>query len=194
MTVKGVRLAGAGPVALLTHRLVATPIEVQVTPNTSGTAFDLELPDDAAAQTAFAPGLWQLSMRVTPAGDQAATAETNGIALPLAPDPVIAADPVLGLPAVSVVRGGSPLQVTVTLRSRPQVRLGQRATLTLDAITAEAAPRAAAADPLVFVFPNSLPDGNRWVRLRVDSIDSPLVLRNLPMPEFDPTQKLTVPA
>jgi len=101
---------------------------------------------------------------------------------------------VLGLPAVSVVRGGSPLQVTVTLRSRPQVRLGQRATLTLDAITAEAAPRAAASDPLVFVFPNSLPAGDRWVRLRVDGVDSPLVLRNLPTPEFDPTQKLTVPA
>jgi hypothetical protein len=193
VTVKGVRLAGAGPVALLTHRLAATPIEVPVTPNASGTAFDLELPDDAAAQAAFAPGLWQLSMRVTPPGDPHPR-ETNGIGLPLAPDPVIAADAVLGLPAVSVVRGGSPLQVTVTLRSRPQVRLGQRATLTLDATTAEAAPRAAAADPLVFVFPNSLPSGDRWVRLRVDGVDSPLVLRNLPTPEFDPTQKLTVPA
>ena len=147
----------------------------------AGTAHSsLELPDDAAAQTAFAPGLWQLGTRVTPAGRSGRHRRNeNGIALPLAPDPVIAADPVLGLPAVSLVRGGSPLQVTVTLRSRPQVRLGQRATLTLDAITAEAAPRAAAADPLVLRVPNSLPDGNRWVRLRVDGVDSPLVLRKL---------------
>ena len=193
ITVEGVRLAGSGTVALLSHRLVTTPIELPVVPNPSGTGFDLELPDDAPAQTAFAPGLWQLSLRVTPTGDPLPR-ETNGIGLPLAADPVIAADPVLGLPPVSVVRGGTPPQVTVTLHSRPQVRIGQRATLTLDATTADAASRANAADPLVFVFPNSLPAGDRWVRLRVDGVDSPLVLRNLPTPDFDPTQKLTVPA
>jgi hypothetical protein len=193
ITVTGVRLAGTGTVALLAHRLVATPIEVPVTPNVSGTEFDLTLPNDGPAQTTFVPGLWQLSVRLTPTGE-VNPRETNGIGLLIAADPVITADVGLGLPAATVVRGGAPPQVTVTLRSRPQVRAGQRATLALDSTTAEAAPRASANDPLVFVFPNAVPAGNRWVRLRVDSVDSPLVLRSGPAPAFDPSQQLAVPA
>lgn len=192
VVVSGVRLAGAGAIARLTHRLVTTPIELAVTPNVAGTEFTMTLPNDAAAQTSFAPGLWQLSLRVTPSGELHPR-ETNGIALPIAPDPVIAADAGLGLPAANVLRGGVPPQVTVTLRSRPQVRIGQRASLALDGTTAEAAERVAASDPLVFVFPNSVPTGNRWLRLRVDGIDSPLVLRSGVSPTFDPTQQLMVP-
>lgn len=193
ITVTGVRLAGTGAVALLAHRLVATPIEIPVTPNVSGTELNLTLPNDGPAQSAFVPGLWQLSLRLTPTGE-VNPRETNGIGLLLAADPVIAADATLGLPAASAVRGGAPPQVTVTMRSRPQVQPGQRATLALDSTTSEAAPRAAAGDPLVFVFPNSVPAGNRWVRLRVDSVDSPLVLRSGPSPVFDPSQQLAVPA
>ena len=84
--------------------------------------------------------------------------------------------------------------VTVTIHSRPQVRLGQRATLSLDGVSAEASARTSASAPLVFVFPNSIPAGNRWVRLRVDGVDSPLVQRSGPAPVFDPTQQLAVPA
>src|SRR5262249_12864560 len=131
VTVSGVRLAGTGTVAVLAHRLVATPIEIPVTPNAAGTEFTLTLPNDAAAQTNFAPGVWQLTLRLTPTGD-VETRETNGVALPIAADPVIAADAGLGLPAASATRGGAPPQVTVTMRSRPQVRLAQTATLALD--------------------------------------------------------------
>jgi uncharacterized protein DUF4255 len=192
VTVTGVRLAGTGAAALLAHRLVATPIELPVTPNAAGTEFTLTLPNDAAAQAAFAPGLWQLSLRVTPNGELNPR-ETNGVGLPIAPAPAIVADVPLGLPAANAVRGGAPPQVTVTLRSRPQVRIGQRASLALDGTMAEAAPRVAAADPLVFAFPNTLPAGNRWVRLRVDGVDSPLVLKSGPAPVFDPTQRIAVP-
>jgi hypothetical protein len=192
VTVSGVRLAGAGATALLTHRLVTTPIELPVAPNAAGTEFTLTLPNDAAAQAAFAPGLWQLSLRVTPTGELHPR-ETNGIALPIAAAPVIAADVPLALPAANVVRGGAPPQVSVSLHARPQVRIGQRASLALDGSTAEAAPRAAASDPLVFVFPNSVPAGNRWLRLRVDGVDSPLVLKSGPSPVFDATQRVAVP-
>jgi hypothetical protein len=78
-----------------------------------------------------------LSLRLTLGGESFAR-ETNGIALPIAADPVIAADAGLGLPAVSVVRAGSPQVVTVTIRTRPQVRLGQRPVLSLDGVSAEA--------------------------------------------------------
>ena len=192
VVVSGIRLAGSGATALLTHRLVTTAIEIPVTPNAAGTEFTLNLPNDAAAQTTFAPGLWQLSLRVTPSGELHPR-ETNGIALLIAAAPVIAADVPLGLPAASVVRGGVPLQVTVSLHARPQVRVGQRASLSLDSDSAEAAERAAASDPLVFVFPNSVPAGNRWLRLRVDGVDSPLVLKSGPSPVFDATQQVLVP-
>ena len=193
VTVSGIRLIGAGATALLVHRLVTTPVEIPVVLDASGTGFSLTLPNDAAAQTSLAPGLWQLSLRLTLSGEAFAR-ETNGIGLPIAADPVLTADAGLGLPAANAVRGGNPPVVTVTMHSRPQVRLGQRTTLSLDGLSAEAKVRGAASDPLVFTLPNSIPVGNRWVRLRVDGVDSPLVQRSGPAPVFDPTQQLAVPA
>jgi hypothetical protein len=190
--VTGIRLTGAGATALLTHRLIKTPIEIPVVPNATGIGFSLALPNDAVAQTAFVPGLWQLSLRLTVGGESFAR-ETNGVGLPIAADPVIVADAGLGLPAVDVVRGGSPPVVTVTIRTRPQVRLGQRVVLSLDGVSAEAQSRPAASDPLVFVFPNTTPAGNRWIRLRVDGVDSPLILRSGLAPVFDPSQQIAVP-
>lgn len=193
VTVSGVRLAGPDATALLTHRLVATPIEVPVVPDPAGTRFTLTLPSDAAAQSAYAPGLWQLSLRVTPSGESRPR-ESNAVALAIAADPVIAADAALPLPAASAVRAGAPPQVTVTLHARPQVRIGQGATLTLDGVSAEAAARTDPADPLTFSFPATTPAGPRWLRLRVDGIDSPLVRRDGALPVFDPSQSLAVPA
>src|SRR6185437_15524487 len=101
---------------------------------------------------------------------------------------------VLGLPAATAVRGGVPPRVTITMASRPQVRPEQSAILVLDSVEATAAPRAAATDPLAFEFPNSVPSGLRWVRLRVDGADSILLDRSGPAPAFDTTQRITVPA
>ena len=69
VTVSGVRLAGSGPTALLAHRLLAAPIELPVVIDAAGTGFTLTLPNDLAAQTQYAPGLWQISLRVTPNGE-----------------------------------------------------------------------------------------------------------------------------
>jgi hypothetical protein len=190
--VTGSRLNGTNPTALLRHRLVTTPIAMTVVPDAAGSSFTLTLPNTLAAQSAFVPGLWELILSVIPPGE-ATPRETNAIALPIAPAPVITADAPLGLPAANATRGGAPQVVTVTLHSRPQVRVGQRATLALDGTTADAAARVAASDPLVFVFPGTVPVGNRWLRLRVEGVDSPLVLRSPPSPRFDPTQQLAVP-
>ena len=203
ITVSGLRLAGAGATALLMHARLATPIEIAVTPDAAGTGFTLTLPNALADQAGFVPGLWQLSLRVTPPGE-AVPRVSNGVALALAADPVLVNDVALGLPAAAAVRGGAlpidgipPPQVTVSLRCRPQVRVGQAASLALDGFSAEARPRALASDPLVFVFPASLAAGPRWVRLRVDGVDSPLVKRSAltgASPEFDLSQRLVVPA
>ncbi|HXJ01483.1 MAG TPA: DUF4255 domain-containing protein [Micropepsaceae bacterium] len=191
--ITGVRLAGAGHRVRLSHRLLATPIElIPSAPNAAGTQLTVTLPNDAAAQSNFAPGQWALSIRFTPTGELNPR-DTNAIPLVLAPVPVIAADAGLGLPAASVTRGGVPPSVTVTMASRPQVRPQQSASLVLDTVEALAQPRVAAADPLVFQFSNTLAAGNHWVRLRVDGTDSVLLDKSGPAPIFDPTQQIAVP-
>ncbi|HUP10199.1 MAG TPA: DUF4255 domain-containing protein [Caldimonas sp.] len=193
LTIDGVRLAGSGHRVLLSHRLVTTPIElVPSAPNAAGTKLTVTLPSDGPAQSAFAAGQWALTVRFTPTGEPNPR-ETNTAPLVLAPAPVIAADAPLGLPAISIVRGGVPQRVTVTLHARPQVRLAQRATLMLDTVEASAQRRAAAADPLVFEFPDTLAPGPHWLRLRVDGTDSLLLDRSGPAPVFDATQQVTVP-
>jgi hypothetical protein len=194
VTVTGIRLGGSAHVARLSHRLLTTPIEIPVTPNGNGTAFDISLPDDPAAQSAFVPGVWSLSLRLVPTGEPDAQ-ETNALALLLAAAPVLAPTGApLNLPGPSVVRTSTPSRVAVTLHARPQVRPGQPAQLMLDGSMAVARPRSAASEPLVFWFPGTLQAGSPRVRLRVDGIDSPLVVTSGPAPAFDPTQQLTVPA
>lgn len=193
VTVKGVRLAGSGHRVRLTHRLVTTPIEITPSkPDATGTKIVFALPNDAAAQTAFAAGQWSLTVRFTPAGESEPR-ETNAVPLVLAPSPAIVALPGLGLPAVGITRGGTPVRVTATIHSRPRVRPEQRATLLLDGAEAVALPRTSAADPLVFQFPNTVAAGAHWLRLRVDGTDSVLLDRTGPSPVFDATQRVNVP-
>jgi hypothetical protein len=188
VSVTGWRLNGSGATAVLSHRLLSTPIELPVVVDAAGAGFTLSLPNAPVDQTRFAPGLWQLSLRVTPPSETTPR-ESNGIALAIAAAPQ--------LPPLAAVRAVVPPHtqptVTVKLATSPQLRTSQRATLVLDGTSAESAERASAADPLVFSYPGSLPAGNRWVRLRVDGVDSPLVLRSGPAPVFDPSQRLLVP-
>jgi hypothetical protein len=193
LTLDGVRLRGAGHRVRLTHRLLPAPIElVPSAPNAAGTQLTVALPNNPPAQSAFAAGQWALTVRFTPTGEPNPR-ETNAAPLILAPSPVIAADAPLGLPAISIVRGGVPQRVTVTLRARPQVRVAQPATLMLDTVEASAKPRAAPADPLVFEFPETVAPGSHWLRLRVDGTDSVLLDRSGPAPAFDASQQVNVP-
>ena len=193
VTLGGVRLSGTGHVVRLMHRLFTAPFMLApIAVNATGASVTIRLPNDAAAQSALAAGQLAASVQFTPTGESDPR-ETNAIPLILAPAPVIAADFVLGLPAATVTRGGVPPVVTVTMRSRPQVRPEQGAILALHSMTANAQPRTLATDPLVFEFPNSLTAGAHWVRLRVDGADSVLLDRTGPSPVFDVTQQITVP-
>jgi hypothetical protein len=193
VVLSGVRLSGTGHVVRLMHRLFTAPVELApIAVDASGASVTIQLLNDAAAQSATAAGQLAASLRLTPTGESDPR-ETNAIPLILAPVPVIAADAALALPAATVTRSGVPPRVTVTMRSRPQVRPEQSANLMLDNMTANAAARTAATDPLVFEFPNSLAAGSHWVRLRVDGADSVLLDRSGPAPVFDTTQRITVP-
>jgi hypothetical protein len=194
VTLEGVRLAGSGHRVLLAHRLLAEPLEITpATPDAAGLRLAFALPNDAAAQDDFLAGHWSLTVRFTPSGETAQR-QTNAIPLVLAPAAVIDADAVLGLPAVSVTRGGVPSRVTVTIHARPRVRPQQLAALMLGPVEAVALERAAASDPLVFEFPDSVPPGMHWLRLRVEGTDSLLLDRSGPTPVFSPTQRVSVPA
>ncbi|WP_017464134.1 DUF4255 domain-containing protein [Dyella ginsengisoli] len=193
--VTGIRLNGTGATARLMHRLLEDPLEIAIAPNATGTGFSLSLPNDGPAQAALPAGAWQLSVRLTP-DSELHPRETNAIPLLLSAAPVIAATGApLNLPAASVIRSSSPARVRVTLASRPLVHREQIALLTLGTAQSTANPRAATADPLVFDFPDALAAGTYPVRLRVDGVDSELVLI-VPgqAPVFDPAQQLGVPA
>jgi Pvc16 N-terminal domain len=193
VTLSGVRLSGTGHEVRLMHRLFTAPFALAPTAvDAGGKSVTVRLPNDVAAQSALAAGQLAATLRFTPTGEPDPR-DTNAIPLILAPAPVIAADAGLGLPAATVIRTGVPPRVTVTMRTRPQVRLEQRATLTLDSMSANALGRAAVTDPLVFEFPNSLAAGPRWVRLRVDGADSVLLDRTGLAPVFDAAQQITVP-
>jgi hypothetical protein len=195
VTVTGINLSGAGTRARLVHRLVQTPFEIPVVPDASGTGFVVTLPDDAAAQAALPAGLWSLSLVLTPTGE-AVERETNRVGLQIAPAPVLTATGApLNLPAPTLDRiAAAPAHVRVRLASRPRVRLQQDVRLVIGTQEAAALARAADTDLLEFHFPATLAAGAAPVRLRVDGIDSLLLVRTTPIPHFDPTQTLTVPA
>jgi hypothetical protein len=192
IAVDGVRLEGSGVRVRMNHRLLAAPMELPAVVDAGGRSASFTLPADAAAQADFPAGLWQLSFVLTPTGE-AVERESNALPLQIAPDPVIAADAGLGLPAASLVRAGAPPVVTVQMASRPRVRPEQSALLALGTFTATAARRTAATDPLVFRFPDALPAGAQRLRLRVDGVDSLLVDKSARPPRFDPSQQATVP-
>ncbi|GAB2502764.1 DUF4255 domain-containing protein [Pseudoxanthomonas sangjuensis] len=195
VTVTGVRLSGTGTRVRLAHRLRETPLEIAVTVDAAGKRFELALPNDPAAQSDWPAGTWAMSLLLTPDGEDEER-ESNAIPLQISAAPVITASGApLNLPAASVVRGAMPPRVRVTLASRPQVRREQRAVLMLGSAQGNANPRSADADPLVFDFPDELAAGTYPVRLRVDGIDSELiVIAEGQAPVFDPAQRLTVPA
>lgn len=194
VTLRGVHLAGTGARVRLSHRLLAVPIEINVTPADDGRSVDFALPNDAAAQTDWPAGVWRLSLLLTPDGEPDER-ETNALPMLLAPAPVISADAPLGLPAASVTREtGPPPLVRVILASRPQVRLEQPAVLMLNSVQAQALPRDDASELLEFEFPDTLPALPHWVRLRVDGVDSELLVRTGMIPAFDTAQRITVPA
>ena len=197
VVVHGVRLDGTGPRIRLVHPLLAAPIEMAVAPSADGKRFSFVVPADAAAQSAWAAGVWRLSLFVTPPGSTRER-QSNVVPFVLSPDAVIAADPALGLAAASATRAGVPPTVRVVLAARPQVLPQQRAILMLDAFEATAESRLVATDLLAFVYPDSLPPSPPAepyrLRLRVDGIDSVLLDRSGPVPIFDPGQSLAVPA
>ncbi|MDQ6623105.1 MAG: DUF4255 domain-containing protein, partial [Verrucomicrobiota bacterium] len=83
--------------------------------------------------------------------------------------------------------------LTLTVTCAPNVQPEQRASLLFRDREVLARPHAASTDTLTFVL-NDLTPGDYFVRLRVDGVDSLLVIQTgtPPKPQFDPNQKVTI--
>jgi Pvc16 N-terminal domain len=193
LVLAGARLEGMVPRLRLRHRLLAVPLELPLVLAPGGREASCTLPAPVAAHATLPAGLWQASVVLTPPAESSER-ESNSLALAVAPDPVIAADPTLVLAGIDLQRLAGPPRLRVRLFVRPQVRPEQAAQLALGNVTAIAARRTDAAEVLEFEFPGALAAGPAWLRLRVDGVDSLLVDKVAVPPRFDPAYQVTVPA
>jgi hypothetical protein len=152
----------------------------------SASELTLTLLDDAAAQTAWAPGFHAVSV-VAQRGADLRT--TNQVPLSLAPK-------VSGIaPPNPVVRDGAG-DATLTFTCGPQVRPTQRAVLLLGDREVEAQAHAADTATLQFAIIGAPVVTGAVARLRVDGVESlPFKREVLPPPPrlvFDDAQKVTI--
>lgn len=187
LTLTGRNLGGDSARVRFTHPRLAAPVEIPVpVEEHTATRLRVSIPDDAAADTAWAAGLYAVDVIVTSGADERAS---NRRALPLAPriDGIAPPNP--------VVRDGTGA-ATLTIGCRPQVLPAQSGLLQIAAreVAAEAHP--VAASSLTFVIEDAPAVTEALVRLRVDGVDSlPFVRQSLPAPPrlvFDDAQKVTI--
>jgi hypothetical protein len=184
LTLKGHHLQGSNVVVRFEHPRLDAPIDIPVGNISHSTQLDLPLPSNPAAQTAWPPGAWNITVMLQRPGETEVRS-TNALPLPLAPR--------LDIAATSAVRDPTSEAVTLSLVFTPQARPGQK--VVLNAGGREALPRSFTAQTgsLIFDFP-VLAAGQQWLRLRVDGADSLLVDRSSTPPQFDSTQRMVIPA
>jgi hypothetical protein len=147
------------------------------------TELRLILPDDAAAQSQWAAGLYSVTADVTRDGS---TRRSNVLPLPLAPRiSAISPDP--------AVRDGAGA-VTLDVQCRPRVRDDQAVVLLLAGREVRAEPLTGASATVQFVIPDAPVGVDQLVQLRVDGVGSlPFRFNDTAgRLEFDDNQRITV--
>jgi uncharacterized protein DUF4255 len=202
---RGHHLAGDDVRIRFRTRLLQDPLELPPDPTPAPTdgLVTVTLPQDAAAGAAWVAGLYTVEVvvgRDVPAPDGGAgvvriTRTTNPLPLPVVPT-VSLIDP---KPPVRDAEGNLPLSITVT----PLVRPGQQAALVFGSIEVPPVPPAPPPPPalppppaptatLSFVVPEPA-TGSHPVRIRVDGVDSKLVVETPQGLLFDPAMQVVVP-
>lgn len=159
-------------------RLLAAPLILTAQSGATDTRLTVQLPDATAD---WATGLYNVSVVVGQSGQLERS--TNELPLALAPRVTT----VTPNPATRNAVG----DVTLTMTCNPQVRPEQRAALLLGNQEVLAEPHPTQTDTLAFRVVAAA-QGDYWIRLRLDGVDSLLVDRTLWPPRFDPTQKVTI--
>ena len=166
----GFHLDGDAVAVRFTSVRLATPHHEPAT--SSGEEATVTVPDLPA-------GSYTVAVKVTRAGEP--DRFTNEVPLQLAP-------------RITSIAAGAAGNTTLTVTCEPGVLPQQRASLLLGDREILADAHASPTATLAFDISGIAP-GDYFVRLRVDGVDSVLVIRDgtPPRPRFDPAQKVTIP-
>jgi hypothetical protein len=179
LTISGHHMGGDSVAVRFMNWRLSGPIEVAPMAGGTETEIKVELPDEPANWLA---GFYTMSAIISKAGQQDRT--TNEI-------PVIVVPRVLTVTVTSL----SPPTVggyMATVTCSPQVLPGQNTALLLNDREFPAENRSTKTDTLTFHL-SDVSDGEYFVRLRIDGVDSLLVDRSTTPPVFDVSQKITIP-
>lgn len=178
LTISGHHLGGDSIVVHFTNPRMTEPIEV--TPMAGGTAKEikLRLPDEPDEWLA---GCYTISAVISRTGQQDRT--TNEIPVTVAPRILTTTVAAMSPPADGYI---------VTVTCSPEVVPEQNAALLLNDLEFPAERRTARTGTLSFRL-SGVSNGEYFVRLRIDGVDSLLVDRSVTPPVFDDSQKVTIP-
>jgi hypothetical protein len=190
LTLRGRVLEGDEVLARFTHLRSGRVLELPAEPGATADGFTVRMPPDPPAAppdpgSPLDPASWRAGVYVVAAVVRRAGEEdrlSNAFPLLLAPrlDGITAA-------------AGADDEVMVTVQVRPPVHRTQRIRLIVGVREAPPDPFAdESTDTLAFTS-TTFPAGDQWVRLRVDEAESLLVMRSVTPPQFDPTQRVSIP-
>jgi hypothetical protein len=160
------------------------PVDMVVAPaDRTPDEIHVVIPNDGAAQTAWAAGNYLVSVTIV---NGASTRTSNEISLPLSPTFTQIAPP-------SPI-AGSGTDLVLTLTCSPQIAAGQRAALLVGSGEAVAAPPAAQTATLAFTLVKAPKVANEFVYLRVDGVDSVAFTQQGPPQKFvlDDSKRITI--
>ena len=187
LTLSGYHLDGADVAVEIRHPRIPNAIILVPEPGATATDITVRIPNQP---NNFPAGLYVLAVIVTRPGETFSR-RTNELPFMLAPQ-------VEPNPPINALRNGDT--VTISLTCNPRVLPEQRVALLLGEDEILAAPHPAATNDLQFpakdVPAGKFPAGARYfVRLRIDGVDSLLVIRTGEPPtlQFDPNQQVTIP-
>ena len=180
IALQGRNLGGDSVTVRFTHpRLGDLDVAIADT-DRSAEQIRVAIPNDLASETAYAPGVYLVSARVTSGG---ATRASNVIPIPFALD--------FALPPSPIPGAGTDLALAVTCR--PQVAADQRVELMIAGSETILVPPAQTGN-LAFTILNAPAVTNVFVHLRVDGVDSFVFKQQAAPPKFvlDDSKRITI--
>ena len=183
ITIDGHHLDGDPVEVHFNHSQLPTASEIPVLAGGTADQITVQIPNDPAN---WIVGFYTVNIVINKAGEQQRI--TNLLPLPIAPR-------ILGIaPPNPIARDGAG-NVTITISCSPEIRRQQRASILLGDREV-LRPEQTDADPattntLVF-FIEEAHVGKRFIRLRIDGIDSQLVDHTVTPPEFNSAMEVTI--
>ena len=179
VTINGHHLDGDTVEVRFRNPRLPTPIEVPILAGGTAVQITVQIPNDPAN---WVVGFYTIEATISEAGEQDRT--TNILPLPLAPR-------ILGVTPPNPVTRDEAGNATLTILCNPEIRPEQRAALLLGDREVLAQPHPAQTDTLEFLIEEA-PIGSRFIRLRVDGVDSQLVDRSVTPPEFNGAMEVII--